>query len=617
MTQTIRITQILIGSDIKDTNVFALTYNQGGEEVKTQPGFITAGQIKTGKAVVVIPIGVTELTATCQSGLCAGTTSTISLAAATPTPTPTGTVTPTPTNSPVPVTPTPTATTPGATPTNTPIPVTPTSTPRPVTPTSTPAPVSPTPTPTKQQPVEEFYDLEKCTDSSEARTANTTDSGAFTNGDIVVDSSGAYYTVVGITNRITGNVGTVTSTALSECPSAPTEFQPSVTSYAADPVGTSTATFNGTVTNVGNPNYTQKGFVWKTGTGDPTLADTVINVSGTSTGDFSSNVTGLTPGSRYTYRAFATNTVGTTYGDSRSVDTNLIGYYQLQDCSTLSTQHRTSQTIEDITLGNSDRVESGGVTYIVVGSTNDTGLPAHTVTDTGLQGCPATERYYNYEECDGGGITGVAKWPSGTTLSNGNAFYFNECFRITTETTGPNFGDFDLTGYTIYNDCTDCNNANQPVPDPTPTASKVAQNCYEYELAADGGETVTFVYTDCNDGNLRNVTVPNGDSVGVCARDQNIGEITMNPNSGTITQVGTCGTFGAATSVSTPDPSPTPTPTTPGGGQSNGSDPGGEDGGGTTTTDPDAETNPDNNGGGGSNDDDITLSEDNGGGGTN
>ena len=105
MTQTIRITKISIGSDIKDTNVFALTYTQDGEEKRTQPGFVTAGQIRTGKAVVVIPVGITELTATCQSGLCAGNTSPISID-----PIDGATPTPTPTSSPVPVTPTPTPT---------------------------------------------------------------------------------------------------------------------------------------------------------------------------------------------------------------------------------------------------------------------------------------------------------------------------------------------------------------------------------------------------------------------------------------------------------------------------------------------------------------------------
>ena len=271
------------------------------------------------------------------------------------------------------------------------------------------------------------------------------------------------------------------------------EFPPSVSTNSPVTQTTTSITMAGTIDNVGDPNYTVKGFVWVQGTGTPTMANNVETVSGTASGLYTKVVSGLSPGTQYTYRAYATNTVNTVYGANLTTITNLVGYYQLQDCSTLSTSHRTSQTIEDITLGNSDRVTSGGVTYQVVGSTTNTGLPSYFVTDTGLQGCPATERFYNYEECDGGPVTGVARWPFGSSLASGNSFFGGECFRITSETTTSGL-DFDLTGYTIYNTCTDCNNANPPTPPtPTPTPTPVSPTRFLLEdQSTFGGAFVTY-----------------------------------------------------------------------------------------------------------------------------
>ena len=101
-----------------------------------------------------------------------------------------------------------------------------------------------------------------------------------------------------------------------------------------------------------------------------------------------------------------------------------------------------------------------------------------------------------------------------------------------------------------------------PVPvtnTPTPTPEPVV--CYEYDLFADGGDTVTFVYTDCIDGTLRNPTVPNGDAIGVCARETNANDIQMSPNTGTVIQIGTCAGGGKGTLTPTPTPIPTDTPT--------------------------------------------------------
>ena len=63
------------------------------------------------------------------------------------------------------------------------------------------------------------------------------------------------------------------------------------------------------------PNPTQHGVVWST-SANPTIADSkTTDGDVTLTGAFTSSITGLTPGMLYHVRAYATNAVGTVYGD--------------------------------------------------------------------------------------------------------------------------------------------------------------------------------------------------------------------------------------------------------------------------------------------------------------
>lgn len=74
-----------------------------------------------------------------------------------------------------------------------------------------------------------------------------------------------------------------------------------------------TAIFNGQVTYVGDPTYTERGFVYGT-VPNPTIDDTKKVVSGTGTGTFSANITGLKEGNTYYVRAYAKNVKGVAYG---------------------------------------------------------------------------------------------------------------------------------------------------------------------------------------------------------------------------------------------------------------------------------------------------------------
>jgi uncharacterized protein (TIGR02145 family) len=79
------------------------------------------------------------------------------------------------------------------------------------------------------------------------------------------------------------------------------------------------ATGGGNVTNDGGATVTARGICWGTNP-NPTLADN-FTVNGSGTGSFTSNITGLTPNTTYYVRAYATNSVGTNYGNQVSFTT--------------------------------------------------------------------------------------------------------------------------------------------------------------------------------------------------------------------------------------------------------------------------------------------------------
>ncbi len=81
---------------------------------------------------------------------------------------------------------------------------------------------------------------------------------------------------------------------------------------AASSITKTTATAGGNVTSDYGNAITARGICWST-VQNPTTADAKTTETGT-TGIFSSNITGLTPGNTYYVRAYATNSMGTSYG---------------------------------------------------------------------------------------------------------------------------------------------------------------------------------------------------------------------------------------------------------------------------------------------------------------
>jgi hypothetical protein len=90
---------------------------------------------------------------------------------------------------------------------------------------------------------------------------------------------------------------------------------PTVTSTAAiSTITNTTASSGGTITNDGGAAVTARGVCWSTSI-NPTIALSTKTIDGSGTGSFTSNITGLVAGTTYYVRAYATNSVGTAYGN--------------------------------------------------------------------------------------------------------------------------------------------------------------------------------------------------------------------------------------------------------------------------------------------------------------
>ena len=88
-------------------------------------------------------------------------------------------------------------------------------------------------------------------------------------------------------------------------------------------VKSTTASSGGNVTNDGGALVSARGIVWNTATA-PTVSVTTKTTDGAGPGPFVSSMTNLTPTTTYYVRAYATNSVGTAYGNEISFTTNAL-----------------------------------------------------------------------------------------------------------------------------------------------------------------------------------------------------------------------------------------------------------------------------------------------------
>ena len=146
---------------------------------------------------------------------------------------------------------------------------------------------------------------------SDTYTMDGTNVGIFTSNipDLVPNTQ--YYVRAYATNAkgVTGYGEEVTFTTLEK-------LLPIVTTSEVTDITLTSAVCGGEVTFDGNVAVTAKGICWNT-TGTPTIGDNKTT-NGEGIGSYTSNMTGLEHGTTYYVRAYATNEVGTAYGEEVS-----------------------------------------------------------------------------------------------------------------------------------------------------------------------------------------------------------------------------------------------------------------------------------------------------------
>ena len=175
---------------------------------------------------------------------------------------------------------------------------------------------------------------------------------------------GTYYVQAYAKNRVGTEYGEVRSFIISGTTVVQT--------LAATDVSSGTATLNGKIASKGNPAYSEKGFCYNT-SGEPTISNTKVRVSGTDEGEFSYSCVGLSPNTTYFVRAYAIQGGDVHYGTTVSFNTDL-------NTTRVSTSGATNVSSSSATL-NGTIIEVGSPAYSEKGFCYSTS-PDPTVSNT-------------------------------------------------------------------------------------------------------------------------------------------------------------------------------------------------------------------------------------------
>ena len=154
------------------------------------------------------------------------------------------------------------------------------------------------------------------TTSLSTKTSNGTGIGSFTSNITGLSLGTTYY----VRSYATNSSGTSYGTEISFTTSAGSLATMSAT-VSATSITTSAATSGGNITADGGSSISARGVVWATTT-SPTISLSTKTSNGTGTGSFTSNITGLSAGTLYYIRSYATNAAGTNYGTEISFTTS-------------------------------------------------------------------------------------------------------------------------------------------------------------------------------------------------------------------------------------------------------------------------------------------------------
>ena len=145
--------------------------------------------------------------------------------------------------------------------------------------------------------------------SLSTKTVDGTGTGSFTSNLSGLSASTTYYVRAYATNSI----GTAYGSEIIFTTS-PAATIPIISTTVISAITTTTATSGGNISSDGGSAVTARGVCWSTTSG-ATITLSTKTSDGTGTGSFTSNITGLTAGTMYYVRSYATNAIGTAYGN--------------------------------------------------------------------------------------------------------------------------------------------------------------------------------------------------------------------------------------------------------------------------------------------------------------
>jgi uncharacterized protein (TIGR02145 family) len=196
---------------------------------------------------------------------------------------------------------------------------------------------------------------------------------------------------------------------------------PTITTTAANAITSTTASSGGNITSDGGASVTSRGICYSTTT-NPTTANSIIIAGGSGTGSFISNLTGLTSGTTYYVRAFATNTVGTSYGNQISF-TAVAGLPTITTTAASSVTSSTASSGGNITSSGGASITARGICYSYT-NTNPTTANGIILSgsgtgifDSNLSGLTAGRTYYVRAYATNSMGTAYGNMISFTTLS--------------------------------------------------------------------------------------------------------------------------------------------------------------------------------------------------------
>ena len=155
---------------------------------------------------------------------------------------------------------------------------------------------------------------------------------------------------------------------------------PIVTTNTFSNITTTSASGGGNITSDGGDPVTSRGIVWSTSSA-PTISLATKTTDGTGTGTFTSAIANLTPSTNYYARAYATNSVGTGYGNEITFTTGAIVLPTLTTTAVTSITSRSAISGGAITADGGGNIIAKGIVWST--STNPT-IALSTKTTDGI-----------------------------------------------------------------------------------------------------------------------------------------------------------------------------------------------------------------------------------------